>query len=540
VFARGGVKILAMPSHLKKYSIPTVLATGLAALTISACGGSDDSGSSELAKYAPADAPVFVEGAVQPEGDVASNIDALSEKIAGVNLGELIKDGINEDGEVDFDADVKPWLGENAGVFVNVDPASLGSDTDAATDFEDPSASLAEETDSYAMIVESTDTDAAQSFIDKQAESDGATDGEYEGFSYKVADDDGSVVGIVDDYVVIGSSEAEFKAAVDASKGDNLAGTDTFKNLSDHVEDGALLTAFSSNQPYLDAIEQEGADLGGLYSALGIDFENTGTVVSLVPEADEISLKGYSNAGTDLSSGDPSAVIQTFPANSLFATGTGDVGPNATKIMDALNEEGIPGMLKPGDVDKFINEASGQVDVKGIIESLETVAVFVNGNNQRNLGGALVATSSNIEPIESSLRGISSLIGLAGDASVRPLPGGVAGFRVFTPELPGRPIVVGVKDDRLVIGVGLKAAMNALNGSGQTLADTDTYKAADASTEKDGLTMFANPAGIARLVKSLPDESARQAAAILKKFTYMAAGSSDEEGTFEFNIGVQE
>ena len=273
-----------------------------------------------------------------------------------------------------------------------------------------------------------------------------------------------------------------------------------------------------------------------------MDLDGSGTVASLVPEANEISIKGYSSAGSDLTSGDPSALIETFPANSIFATGTGDVGPNATKIMDALNEEGIPGLLKPGQVDKFVKEASGQIDVKGIVESLQTVAFFVNGTNQSNLGGALVATSSNIEPIESSLRGISSLIGLAGDASVRPLPGGVAGFRVFTDELPGRPVVIGVQDDRMVIGVGMKASLNALTGSGQTLADSDAYKAADASTEEAGLDMFADPANIAKLIVSegAGQPEAKEIANVVRKFQYMAAGSSDSEGSFEFNLGLQE
>ena len=537
-----------MPSQIKKYSLPAILALGLAALTLSACGGSsDDSGANELAKYVPADAPVDVEGAVQPDSEVAANVDSITDQLAGINLGDLITSSIESDseGDVDFDADIKPWLGENAGVFVQFDPASFASGTDGISEMsalEDTSAYDTPDEETFGLIVQTTDTDAAQSFIDKQVESEGgATDGEYEGFSYKVADDDGATIGIVDDNVVVGSSEAEFKAAVDASKGDNLAGTDAFGDLSDKVSDGALASVFTSNDPYVNALKDQGFDLEGLYSALGIDLEGTGTVVSLVPEESEISLNGYSSVSTDLTSGDPSSVIETFPADAIFAAGSGDVGPNATKIMNALNDEGIPGVLEPGQVDKAVNEASGQIDIKGIVESLETVAFFVSGTNRNNLGGALVATSSNIEPIESSLRGISSLIGLANDASVRPLPGGVAGFRVFTPDLPGRPIVVGVKGDRMVIGVGMQASLTALTGGGQTLANSDAYKAADASTPEDGLDMFADPANIAKLVLSegAGDPDAREIAKILARFEYMAAGSSDSEGSFEFNLGLR-
>ncbi|MCB0871366.1 MAG: DUF3352 domain-containing protein [Solirubrobacterales bacterium] len=545
-----------MPSQFRKYSVPSILAAGLAALVISACGGSsDDSGATELAKYAPADSPVFIEGAVQPSSDVAANVDSITETLAGVNVGDLIKDSISSDsdGEVDFDTDVQPWLGENAGIFVEFDPASFadsatgGGISSLTAEAGEPAiTSYDPETDGekYGLIVETTDADAAKAFIDKQIASDpdmDSTEGEYEGFSYTV-EADGTTGGIVDDNLVMASTEDVFKSAIDASKGDNLADTDAFKDLSGKAADGALATVYTANDPYLAALKEQGLDFGGLYEALGISLEGSGTVVSLVPEADEISMKGYTNAGSDLTSGDPSALIETFPADSIVALGSGDVGSNATKIMDALNSEGIPGLLEPGQVDKAINEASGQIDIKGIVDSLETVAFFMNGTNERNLGGALVATSSNIEPIESSLRGISSLVGLAGDASVRPLPGGVAGFRVFTEDLPGRPVVIGVKDDRMVIGVGMKASLNALTGSGQTLADSDAYRAADASTEEAGLDMFADPANIAKLIVSegAGEPEALEIAKIVRKFQFMAAGSSDSEGTFEFNMGLQE
>jgi hypothetical protein len=473
----------------------------------------------------------------------------MTETLAGVNVGDLIKENINASGDVDFDADIQPWLGQDAGVFVSFDPSALAPETDGLSSFTSTEGDLGQTMDSadagekFGLVVQTTDPDAAQSFIDKQAESDGISgEGEYEGFSYKVSADDGTAVGIVDDNVVIGSSEAEFKAAVDASKGDNLADTQVFSDLKDHVADGALMSVFTANDPYLAALKEQGIDLSGLYSAMGMDLEGSGTVMSMVPTADEMSMKGYTNAGSDLTSGDPSALIETFPADTMVALGSGDVGKNATTIINALNKEGIPGLLEPGQIDQLMNEASRQIDLMGIVESLDTVAFFVNGTTEKNLGGALVATSNNIEPIESSLRGISSLIGLAGDASVRPLPGNVAGFRVLTPELPGRPVVIGVKGDRMVIGVGMKASLNALTGTGKTLADSDAYKAADASTPDDGLDMFANPDNIAKLVLSAgagqPD--AREIAKIMQKFQFMAAGSSDEDGTFEFNMGLNQ
>jgi len=546
-----------MPSQFKRYSIPTILAAGLAAFAISACGGSSDSsGSSELAKYAPANVPVYIEGAVQPDSDVASNVDSITDQLAGVKLGDLIKDDINNDNtsSVDFDTDIKPWLGDDAAAFDEFDPADLTNSVDSMSGGNlsaltskpgEPAITSYSSADAekYGVIIQTTDTDAAQAFIQKQVGSDKdmkTTDGEYEGFSYKVQAD-GTTGGIVDDNVVLSSTEDVFKSVVDASNGDNLADTDTFGDLSGHVADGALATVFTANDPYLKALKQSGFDVGGLYSALGIDLEGSGSVVSLVPEQNEISLQGYSNADSDLQGGDPSPVLKTFPADSIFAAGSGNVGENATKIIEALNKEGIPGVLKPGQVDKFINQASGQIDVKGIVGSLDTVAFFVSGSTEKTLGGALVATSSDIKPIESSLRGISSLISLAGDASVRPLPGGIAGFRIRTADLPGRPVVIGVKGDRLVVGIGMKASIAALTGAGPTLGDSDGYKAADDSLPGEGLDLFADPANIAKLIvaASSGDPDARKVARIVNKFEYMAAGSGEDDGSFEFNLGLK-
>ena len=185
-----------MPSQLKKYSVPSILAACLAAFAISACGSSsDDSGANELAKYAPADVPVYIEGAVQPNSDVAANIDSITDTLAGVNLGDLIKDSIDSEsnGDVSFDADVKPWLGEDAAVFVQFDPAdlangsSLGSDELSSLTSDDSgmtSYDSGSDGEKFGLVVQTTDTDAAQSFIDKQANTDsGSTDGDYEGFS---------------------------------------------------------------------------------------------------------------------------------------------------------------------------------------------------------------------------------------------------------------------------------------------------------------------------------------------------------------------
>lgn len=533
----------------KRFAVPSLVTAAVAALALTACGGSDDSSSnSDLAKYVPADAPVYIEGAVQPEGDLAANTDAIAEKLTGETLGEAIKEAIasSDDTEIDFDADVEPWLGESAGAYFDFDPSGL---TDAAkTASVDPESgavsALTDDDTPFGLVVETTDVDAAEAFIEKAAKEDGgATDGEYEGFSYKVNGDDGSTAGIVDDLVVLASTEAGFKAMVDASKGDSLQGTDAYSEISGEAADDSLLDVYVANDPLIASGKESGFDLGGLYETLGMEVAGTGSLISLVPEQDEISIRGVNGGSTNLESGDPSKLIETFPADTVFAFGSGDVGANATKIIDALDQEGIQGVLKPGDLGKMMKQLSQQgLDVKSLIGDLQTVGLFVSGDSPGNLGGALVATSSDIKPIESSLKTLSTLIAFGDSADVKPLGGGMTGLRVRLADLPGRPIVIAVGGDRLVIAVGMPAARQALKGNGEPLSDSPAYQAAVESLPGDGIDMFGDPSALAGLISGFTagDPGASKATEALGKFEYLAGGSGEGDNSFEINLGLKD
>ncbi|MGK2954532.1 MAG: DUF3352 domain-containing protein [Solirubrobacterales bacterium] len=537
-----------MRKNMLRYTVPSLIVTAVAALALSACGGnSDDDAASALAKYIPADALVYIEGSVRPEKELSDNVDALATKLTGKPLSETIDEALamDESGDVTYKEDVEPWLGENAALFVSAEAA-----TDAANEFsaENPipgdvaSAGLTGDQD-VGIVAETTDVEASQSFIDKAASEDGATESEYEGFSYKVSADDDSALGIVDDQVVFATTVDVFKAMVDASKGDSLEETPAFSDLSGKAADGSLLNIFVANEPILEVTRSSGFDAGSLYESLGMDVEDTGTIVSLVPTADEISMVGATNLEPAFESGDPSALVETFPADSLFAFGSGDIGANVTKVIDAIDKDGIEGVIPPGELKKNLDEASGQgIDVEGIVKTLETVGLFVNGDSVDTLGGAMVLTSSDPDPLKSTLGAFSSLIGLAGDTKVKPLGGGLTGFSVKTPELPGRPVVIALKDDRLVIAIGLPAARQALTQTGQALGDSDAYKAAESSLSGENVDMFGNPAAIADLIGEAAggDPDAKSFTDALGKFEYMVSGSGSEDQTFEFNLGLKD
>ena len=96
--------------------------------------------------------------------------------------------------EFDYAKEVEPWLGEKGGLFFQE------YDGD---DFE-----------GYGAAIQSTDTAATQDFIDKQAEESDEVpeEGSYEGVDYQVEADDGTTVGVVDDFLVFAEDDRDLQA----------------------------------------------------------------------------------------------------------------------------------------------------------------------------------------------------------------------------------------------------------------------------------------------------------------------------------------
>src|SRR5215207_2007771 len=97
-------------------------AAAVAMLVAAGCGGGDE-GSEELASVAPAEALLYLESVVRPEGSEADAIEALASRVGVIQDpgGEIVRQldaGLASSGaEVSYDSDIEPWLGERAGIF---------------------------------------------------------------------------------------------------------------------------------------------------------------------------------------------------------------------------------------------------------------------------------------------------------------------------------------------------------------------------------------------------------------------------------------
>ncbi len=299
-----------MPRSVKLRLVLPALLVALAALFVAGCGGGDDesSGGSDPAGVVPATAPIFIDFTLQPEGETKQNIDALAQKIAGIdNVGDLIISELESSAsssgdEFDFEKEVEPWLGDKGGLFLQEYKGD---------DFE-----------GYGAAIQTSDEDAAREFINEQIEADDeeVKDGSHEGVDFKVEEDE-TTFGVFEGLVVMAENEAIFKTMVDAANSENLGGED------DYTEAVANVPEDSAADVYVDIgalIKESGEGIDSetrlFLDSVGIEPDEATAVASLVPGSDHVEI----DFSTDLSgdnppSGDASELLGSLPGTAVGA-----------------------------------------------------------------------------------------------------------------------------------------------------------------------------------------------------------------------------
>lgn len=496
---------------------PPFAALALAALIalVTGCGSSGSSGS-QIAELAPPGAPVFVEGTLQPSGELKSNTEAIAERVAGIyNLGEYVVEKLESsarnDGEpVDFAKEIEPWLGERAGVFFE--------QLEEGNEFS-----------GLGVIVESTDTDATQEFIDKHKEGN-----------------EGKVVGLVGGFLVVAEDQKVFDEAQEASEGESLAAEDTFSKAISAASDGSLADV------YVDVgklIDQSGGQIDPtarqILQNAGIDPSEATAVASIVPGSDQVAVELSSDlAGQEAPTGDASSLLGELPGSAFAGVAVSGFGKQLNEAIDSLDEQGIPGTIPPNQLKKGLKQLG--IDLEGLANSVQDAGVFATGNSQSSLGGALVLSTkgSNATATVSS---IVTLLRSARVEGVSVLGGKYAGFSVHSAELGDKPLVVAAKEGRLVIGYGLPATLEGLRaekGNGRTLSEDPAYSDAVDSLGGTPIAGFADGPAALNLADALipgSDEGFEEAKKYLKNIRFLALGSAsqDELATAKLIIGLK-
>jgi len=516
-----------------RLSIP-VLAVA-AAIAIAGCGSS--SGGSSTSSDGPASlaAPgslVYVEGNLKPTGELKSNVDAIANKVAGIDdLGEFVvselESSASGEGEsVDFATEIEPWLGKTAGVsFERLVDGELS----------DP-----------LIAIQTTKAKATQEFIDKQASSgkEASKDLSYEGIDFKVGGSEGNAIGVVGEWLVIANGEKAFKAAVDASEGESLADEDRFQTAFDAASNGSLADIYVDVGGVLqqsgDKIDPQAQEI---LQGSGIDPSEATAVASVIPGSDRIEVDLSSDLGGEKApSGDVSKLLGTMPAGSVAAFAVSGFGEQVGEAIDSLDESGIPPELPPNELKSTLSQAG--VDLDKIAASLEDAAVYAEGNSRKTLGGALVVTAKGNEAAE-AVANLGTLLRGAQVPGVTAVSGKASGFSIRSAELGSKPIVVVAEDSRIAIGYGLAETLQGLElGSGPTLSGSAAYKAAVSSLGSTPISAYVNGAGALHLAEALVPRSKTdfwEAVPYLKKIEFLAlgAGPDDEPATAKLIAGLE-
>ncbi len=529
-----------MPGSVKPRLVPMVAAAAvLLALLAAGCGGESDGSGSDPAALAPAKSPLFIAAAVQPEGQLKTDVEALAESIAGVeDLGDLIvselESSAGDSGEkLDFEQEVEPWLGEKGGLFFR--------------EFD------GEDFQRYGIAVQTTDADASQDFIDKQSEQsdDPVEDGSYEGIDYKIESDDGTTIGVIDDFLAIAEDEQTFKTMVDSADGASLANDDRYAETIDSAAEGSLADVYLDVGGLIDrsgdAIDPEAEQL---LDAAGINPTDATAVASLLPDSDRIEIELSSNlSGENPPSGDASRILGELPGDATLALALPDFGDRLGEALDEIDANGIPGSVPPRKFKSALKEAGIEVDK--IASSIGDVAAYAEGENERTIEAAALLEVSSADEAQNTVSSIGLLLRSTGTPGVTAISDPFTGFSVRDPEeLGDKPLVVGAKGKNISIGYGVRAATKAFTSRtvpGGDLAVSPIYKEATSALGSTPLSGLVHGPSALSLTSALvagsdDEEGFLEAEPYLAKIEYLAIGSSSsgDLATAKLIVGIGE
>jgi hypothetical protein len=484
-----------------------------AALLVAGCGGGggerDSFTGPDPASLTPADAPLFNEAVVRPEGDQKEAVDgALSKLLATDDPGGFVVDRLDQaladqDAGIAYEQDIAPWLGPRVGAFVETFSAHSQA----------------------AVLVSTTDPAASQETIDKAA---AASEGRerkraYRGVGYTVFPRDDSVAGIVGDFVV-GGPEQAFKDAVDASRGGSLADSDDFAAQLEAAPDDRIYFAYAEPQSIVDALEKSGELTAGQLRAAGPQVHSLlsqPATASVSAAADDVSLELSAAQGPSSPTPRESPLLSDFPSDSWLAFASSDAG--------AALGQGLGAAERAIGFDLGAQLGHWAGDIGG----------FARGTSLFGLGGALVLETTDERASAQTLDELRRRLSAERSLQVSPLTtSGEEGFS-FSPA--GVPIQVQVvqRDGKVV--AGLPDSVEAVFSPSSTLGDSDAFNAAtDALGEDFSPLAFLDFEPLFQLVGGLPqvqsDPDYQSAKPYLDHLSYLAVGARSDQGTARVRV----
>lgn len=493
---------------------------------IAGCGGGGSKAPiSGPATIVPAAAPLYFESVIEPQGDQKAAVDHLAGRILGTSdptskVESLLDKAIGQsDPGLSYTKDIKPWLGQRAGVFF---PKFAGPGRSA------DGVLVLEVTDPAAALAANAKSDKAEHLTESKRQ--------YKGVDYVTTTD--GATGIVRGYMVAGP-EAGFKAAVDTTPTTSLAHSARFADAVDSLPDDRLATGYLDPVRLTDELVKEGqateAQIATARRALGNTAKEPALFSSSV--RDDALLVDFSVAPPTPASrlGLPGSALGDLPADAWLAFGFRNAGERIKRAIEQSDALGAA-------VAKLQKRAEGQAAIdfnRDLLSWLGDASFFIEGASKQTFQMALVLGTTDTKASEAAIHDLFGPI-----TPKLTLPGGGTGLTIPPmPQLPGRPMHVVQRDNKLVIAVGDQAGQGAFSPAKKLSDDAGFKQAGTALGGFSAVAYFAVPRAlpfIEQFVKPQDVANYQMAKPYLEKLGFAALGtkSSGDRDFFRLAVGL--
>lgn len=266
-------------------------------------------GGAQPEKYAPASSFAFAKIDLDPAAAQKLALRRFADKFpssptrkgSGDLRDQFLRSLFEDDGKVDYDRDVKPWLGDRAGVAGFLDASGKPQ---------------------VELIVQYKDKDKAKSGLDRILA--GGGDLHYS---------------LQDGYAVLAEEQSVVDEAVRSAAKADLGGADVYRKDVDELTGDQVVTAWVDIERSVAAGRANGAGSGRLPPQV-LDQAKGRLAVGLHAGDDYLELEGATfDTPTSGASGSATDMIRGLPEGTLAALAIGDPGKAVTSAFDRLRND---------------------------------------------------------------------------------------------------------------------------------------------------------------------------------------------------------
>lgn len=419
------------------------------------------------ARAVPADTAVYATLYLQPSTGQKLNLGVLMSHVPGFADSALLDQKIHEiaarffnEAGIDYEADVRPWLGDQVALSVQPD----GVDPERAD---------------VLAVIDVKDRAAAEGALERIASAVGLAvqPEDHDGVTLSVTAD--TTWALLDDVLLVGSSADAVRGGLDADAGrvDSLAGSIAFRQAMDDVAADHLASIFVDLEAFGSSAGL-GEQFGGYRTAsLALLIEPDGLRIEGSAPFDAETASEHANEAFALSS-EPSSLAEWMPDSTQAELVVFGLSQSLQAVEDEIG--GVDG----GDEIVGLLTQFRAIAALGLGINLDTdllplldreTAVAVSGLEAALPTGQLLLRPSDPDTAAAALDRVRSALEERGASSDTQEVGGVTVTTVAVPELG--TVSFAMAEGVIIVGLSAEdvAAALAARASGDSLAEDDRY-----------------------------------------------------------------